>query len=41
MPIDVLTLFDSVLFLTVRLYYFSESDANINIISGMENKLLA
>ena len=29
------------LFLTVRLYYFSDADANINIISGMENKLLA
>ena len=28
MPIDVLTLFDSVLFLTVRLYYFSDADAN-------------
>ena len=43
MSSNMLTLSDSVLFLTVRLYYFSDTDANINTdkYSSMENKLLA
>ena len=40
-PIDVFILSGPGVFLMERLYYFSDADANINIISGMENKLLA
>ena len=43
MPSNMFILSGVTLFLTVRLYYFSDTDANINTdkYSGMENKLLA
>ena len=47
MPSNMFILSGVTLLLTVRLYYFSDTDANINIFFGtyflvrMENKLLA